>query len=212
MLKVLVFVGLALFVLLVTVAIVRRQDTGGRPAPRLRSSSDHRPVQPSGSHSSVNWLVGLGGDVEGRTFHVGGRVVTLGRGVSNYIQTTDGNASRVHCQFSPVPYGLQVIDMGSSNGTLVNGEPIEVQVLKDGDIVEIGEVTLRYHKQGDFRRNDALERKSVGQQTENPTQFIDANKSLGQLARVALESTGGDVEAAAQKMGVSREVFQQLLK
>ena len=58
-----------------------------------------------------NWLIGRKGSVEGKTFHVGKRVGTIGRGLGNFIQLTDQNASKVHAQFRGAASGMQIKDM-----------------------------------------------------------------------------------------------------
>jgi pSer/pThr/pTyr-binding forkhead associated (FHA) protein len=42
--------------------------------------------------------------------------------------------------------GWAIVDLGSTNGTRVNGEPVERRRLRDGDVIEIGLVRLVYHE------------------------------------------------------------------
>ncbi|MEL6179968.1 MAG: FHA domain-containing protein, partial [Myxococcota bacterium] len=124
--------------------------------------SKRQPYAPSAS-STVrrNWLVGQSGSVKGKNYHIGSRSVTIGRGIGNYVQITDPNASRIHCKLSPVPYGLEVRDNESRNGTLINRERITVQVLKDGDELKIGDDSFIYRAEGNFGDNAGLKRKAA---------------------------------------------------
>jgi pSer/pThr/pTyr-binding forkhead associated (FHA) protein len=55
----------------------------------------------------------------------------------------DPAVSRRHLRLTPVPDGLVVVDDGSVNGTLVNGEPIAAPTLaRAGDVVALGDTTL----------------------------------------------------------------------
>lgn len=65
--------------------------------------------------------------------------LTLGRESSNDIQIQDINASRRHAEITQQPQGAWVItDVGSTNGTLVNGRAIASVVLQPGDYVTMG--------------------------------------------------------------------------
>jgi class 3 adenylate cyclase len=56
----------------------------------------------------------------------------------------DPRASRLHCRLTPTPDGLEVVDMGSTNGTLLNGAAIAGPVtIQAGDVVQVGDTTLR---------------------------------------------------------------------
>ena len=71
-----------------------------------------------------------------------GEVVTVGRDASNRIPLPDDTqASRRHCRIGPREGGVEgweVVDLGATNKTRVNGAAIERRVLSDGDVVEVG--------------------------------------------------------------------------
>lgn len=70
---------------------------------------------------------------------------TIGREAQNAIQLRDSQASRRHAEVRADAGGrVTVRDLGSRNGTLVNGRPIADAVpLREGDDVRIGDTTLR---------------------------------------------------------------------
>jgi general secretion pathway protein E len=75
---------------------------------------------------------------------VGDDPLTVGRMSNNTIVISDDMASRNHCVIERTLDGhLQVRDLGSKNGTLVNGQRVQKHVLNDGDEIRIGKVTLR---------------------------------------------------------------------
>ncbi len=67
---------------------------------------------------------------------------TIGRTKTNNIVVNDALASRVHAIAISSPAGLEIRDNNSSNGTFVNGTLITRAMLRDGDIVTIGNSDL----------------------------------------------------------------------
>ena len=70
--------------------------------------------------------------------------LTLGRATENDIALEDPEMSRRHAIFRRSREGCVVEDMGTSNGTLVNGQPSARAALRHGDVVKIGEVEITY--------------------------------------------------------------------
>ncbi len=167
---------------------------------------------PSDTAGKVHWLIGRTGDVAGKTFHIGSRTVTMGRGVSNFVQVVDDRVSRVHCQIASGPDGLRVKDLDSKTGTLINGEPLpEGYILQTGDQIKIGDVVLEYWYQGDFDHNAALDKKESGAEARMATQAVDLAGNMKQTASRALAQHNGDIKKAAASLGVSPEFLMQLL-
>ncbi|BBU24740.1 ATP-binding cassette domain-containing protein [Mycobacterium xenopi] len=67
---------------------------------------------------------------------------TVGRTQTNDVVIEDALASRMHAMLVPTPAGIEIRDNNSSNGTFVNGTRISRAVLRDGDIVTIGNTDL----------------------------------------------------------------------
>jgi hypothetical protein len=75
---------------------------------------------------------------------LGEQVVTIGRLPDCAIPLSDPNASRVHAEIRPAGTGWLLVDLGSTNGTRVNGERIGERHLRDGDEIAIGTAILRF--------------------------------------------------------------------
>lgn len=73
-------------------------------------------------------------------------VVTIGRDVSNDIVFNDAEASRHHSRLAWQGQGYAIEDLGSTNGTFVNGVRLSAQrILIQGDVISLGEtVHLAY--------------------------------------------------------------------
>jgi predicted component of type VI protein secretion system len=70
--------------------------------------------------------------------------LSLGRAPENDLSLDDPEMSRRHAVFKRSREGCTVEDMGTSNGTLVNGQPAARAALKHGDVVKIGEIEITY--------------------------------------------------------------------
>ncbi|HSJ54227.1 MAG TPA: FHA domain-containing protein, partial [Anaerolineae bacterium] len=79
-----------------------------------------------------------------REFGLSKASVSLGRALSNDIVLGDARASREHARLECSPQGCEIVDLGSSNGTRVNGKPVQRAALRPGDVVTLGSSQLRY--------------------------------------------------------------------
>jgi len=75
-----------------------------------------------------------------------GERMVVGRLKSCDICLGDHNASREHAALEREGMGWAIVDLGSTNGTLVNGSRIDRVRLRDGDIITIGISELIYHE------------------------------------------------------------------
>ncbi len=78
-----------------------------------------------------------------REFPIVGDSISIGRQIGNMLTIEDNEASRFHCVVEKVAAGYRVRDLGSRNGTKVNGQLIKVALLDDGDVISIGKVQMR---------------------------------------------------------------------
>src|SRR4051812_43419533 len=69
--------------------------------------------------------------------------LSIGRQIGNMLVIDDNEASRFHCVVEKVAAGYRVRDLGSRNGTRVNGEIIKVALLNDGDVIQVGKVEMK---------------------------------------------------------------------
>ncbi|HEY7004025.1 MAG TPA: FHA domain-containing protein [Gaiellaceae bacterium] len=84
----------------------------------------------------------------GSTFDAGPVPVTVGRSAENTI-SLDGDdfASGQHARIESQRDGIWILDLGSTNGTFVNGERVDRRrQLHRGDLVQIGDTELRFER------------------------------------------------------------------
>ena len=86
------------------------------------------------------------GPQTGNTFELDEGETTIGRDPANSIFLNDMTVSRAHAKIVPGPAGMVIEDLGSLNGTWVDGAIVNSAPLHDGSSVQIGTFTLIYHE------------------------------------------------------------------
>lgn len=84
------------------------------------------------------------GMLAGRTFPLRFADVAIGRALDNDIVLESNDVSRHHVRIEPAGTLLRLIDLGSTNGTRVNGRRISEHLLRDGDLIELGSTPLLF--------------------------------------------------------------------
>ena len=81
----------------------------------------------------------------GQSFELGTAPITIGRSEENTIALpADEFASARHARIEPLRDGVWIVDLGSTNGTSVNGRRIDGRErLSEGDVIRIGDTELR---------------------------------------------------------------------
>lgn len=88
-------------------------------------------------------LIVVQGKPEGKVIPLIGPTFRVGRGETCHLKPNSEQVSREHAEFSVVGDRVTVRDLGSRNGTLVNGKALkETYTLKDRDLVQIGPLTF----------------------------------------------------------------------
>ena len=76
---------------------------------------------------------------------IAGETLVVGRGPDCELPVTAERASRKHAEVRARESGDVVVDLGSTNGTLVNGAALTGErILADGDLVDVGGATILY--------------------------------------------------------------------
>lgn len=86
------------------------------------------------------------GPQTGNTFELEGTETSVGRDPSNGIFLNDMTVSRAHAKIVRNAAGVLIEDLGSLNGTWVDGAIVNSAPLHDGSSVQIGTFTLIYHE------------------------------------------------------------------
>lgn len=138
-------------------------------------------------------VLSLDGDVLGYHFldkeHFG-----IGRKASNEMQIDDSSVSKEHAVILTVGNDQILEDLGSTNGTLVNGIKIKKHILQNNDVIDIGRYQLRYINQKAKPGVDSdrtimmmpvMPRRQREEEPETPSQANDQPDVAVSVARVA---------------------------
>lgn len=115
----------------------------------------HRQGLPRRDHGV---LLRLDGQDTGQVLSLGPGRCTVGRLEGSDVLLADPSVSRRHARFVTEGDGFRVEDLGSSNGTFVNGELVAQQWLREGDVVQFGSQASFRFMQMDDRGARALRR------------------------------------------------------
>ncbi len=110
----------------------------------------------------------LDGADRGRVFGDVSPPVTVGREEGNSIQLNDERVSRFHLKIQEDHEKLVLTDLESTNGTKVNGEDIQLRILRFGDMITLGRSVLLFGSRdeiagrlADMRRGSAAARGTI---------------------------------------------------
>lgn len=143
----------------------------------------------------------------------GEQSIKIGRTAQNEIQIADMKASRYHAAVQPGPEGWTLVDQNSRVGTYVNQIRITApRLLRDGDVITIGETELTYTGAGFADSEDAavppgiplvalLERLRRTTSEEVLDYLLDAAITIAQAERglVMLADEGGSLQVKAAR-------------
>ncbi|TGO05065.1 FhaA domain-containing protein [Serinibacter arcticus] len=84
-------------------------------------------------------------DIDGKRYLLTSETTVLGRGNESDIVVDDTGVSRRHVEIRRTPRGVVVTDLGSTNGTFVEGNRITAATLVDGNTVTMGRTRLLFY-------------------------------------------------------------------
>jgi len=112
--------------------------------------------------NQVNTLIILSGRHKGERIVLPKKTIVIGREQKCHIRLASADVSRRHCSIRPTDKGMQINDLGSRNGTLVNEVLIEKQtILKPGDTIRVGPLVLKVPGQKETDPDEATESEIV---------------------------------------------------
>jgi Protein of unknown function (DUF3662)/FHA domain len=112
-----------------------RQPASDVPAPRQDRLTGHPRLLVSGPEPGPD-------GARQRTYELTTPVTLLGRGTDCDLRLIDPGVSRHHAELRVEDGEVVLVDLGSTNGTFVNGQPVRRVLLTDGTRVTLGRTTL----------------------------------------------------------------------
>ena len=106
----------------------------------LKRGQEARPCPPAKAYIAI-----LTGAKAGSQYQLeNDRQTIIGRSRDCEIYIDDPDTSRRHAAVKPFGNDYYLMDMGSTNGTLVNGKPVENRILRHGDKITLGKQVLQF--------------------------------------------------------------------
>lgn len=136
-----------------------------------------------------------------------GQAAWIGRAPDNEIVISDVLASRRHAYLIPTSIGTEIRDAHSINGTFVNGIRVGSAILKEGDVVTIGNVDLLFTGDNLVRRTEAATR--TGGLEVNAVSFRVDGKGL--LEKVSMTARPGTLTAIIGGSGAGKTTLARLI-
>jgi Protein of unknown function (DUF3662)/FHA domain len=99
-----------------------------------------------GGYQQLTATIGLD-DGSGRSYQLTEGTHVIGRGQDSAFRLPDTGVSRRHLEITWDGQQATVTDLGSTNGTTVNGNPIQSWQLNDGDVIRVGHSSLVFRAQ-----------------------------------------------------------------
>lgn len=134
-------------------------------------------------------LIVIFGGKEERTYTLDRPRMVVGREPQCEIAIDNLGISRQHCALVTKGDAFVVQDLGSANGTFVNGKKIVEHFLNDGDEIFLGKYVLKFKNEGQSK-SEAPRDSSVVPDTLN-TFVMDGAKIQEQLTKMRAQSGGG---------------------
>ncbi|MDR3536792.1 MAG: SpoIIE family protein phosphatase [Acetobacteraceae bacterium] len=98
--------------------------------------------------------------------------LTIGRTEPAGLVLNDVAVSRHHCRLDRAADRIMLTDLSSTNGTYVNGTPVETPVpLDDGAVIRVGAHTLRYHRRS---RDETEEAAALDRELQDASDYVAA--------------------------------------
>ncbi len=95
---------------------------------------------------------------QGKRFEFKSTPVALGRDNSNAIRLHDTEISRRHAELRQDEEAYRIVDLGSANGTYINGQLTDQGLLHSGDRLQLGQTVMLYNDGGSTPRRDLTAR------------------------------------------------------
>jgi predicted component of type VI protein secretion system len=141
-----------------------------------------------------------------REFPLDKERITIGRKAQNDVQIENLAVSSEHACIVTILNDSFLEDLGSTNGTLVNGNPIKKHILQNNDLIEIGKYKLKYVNDGpvaaqpageDFERTMVLRPSAAAPRPAAPPAPVPAEESQPEPEAVTLRMPVAEPAPAA---------------
>jgi nitrogen-specific signal transduction histidine kinase len=149
---------------------------------------------------------------QGKRFELKPRPMALGRDKSSPILLHDHEISRRHAEVRPVDDSFRIVDLGSANGTFVNGQPVDQVALKSGDRLQLGQTVMLFHEGPGSPDRELMARVDVSRTADDDRSAILKSIPVGDASRVlqATDTAGGWLKDRLLNLSVMYQATQAI--
>ncbi|MGB7343824.1 MAG: ATP-binding protein [Pirellulaceae bacterium] len=142
---------------------------------------------------------------QGKHFQLKTSIARIGRDAASHVQLFDTEASRSHAEIRVAPDDTcELVDLGSSNGTRINGNRVNRHILVSGDRIEIGQTLLIYTGTAQPVGLDAAHRVDIVRQVNDD----DGSRIVSSLSQVVPKAE--ELNAAIESGNRDRDTDRSL--
>ena len=135
----------------------------------------------------------IDGADRGRIFSGLGTPITIGREEGNVVQLNDDRVSRFHLKIQEDQNRVVLTDLESTNGTKVNGEDIQLRILRHGDMICVGRSILLFGSPAEIKaatlRGDAFDIEPTDSREVDPSSSDSVSFDLNWQDEEDLQAT-----------------------
>jgi ABC transport system ATP-binding/permease protein len=136
--------------------------------------------------------------------------VTIGRATDNDIVIPDVLASRHHATLVPTPDGMAIEDNRSINGTFVNGARVDAALLREGDVITIGNVDLAFSDGTLLRRTETeAATRTGGLEVHGVSLTVEHDRTL--LDNISFAARPGTLTAVIGPSGAGKSTLARVV-
>ncbi|MDT5008804.1 MAG: transport system ATP-binding/permease protein, partial [Mycobacterium sp.] len=185
----------------------------GIPRDERPMTPDERPTTPTTLKLDVNADASSAATRVIRGLRLGARParpgsITIGRAPDNVIVIADVLASHQHAYLAPTAHGVGLNDAGSMNGTFVNGQRVKDVVLREGDVVTIGNTDMVF-TDGVLTRRTEPQSTTGGLRVLRVSATIDGNRPL--LENISFSAAPGTLTAVIGPSGAGKSTLSKVI-
>lgn len=139
-------------------------------------------------------LVVIYGDDLGKLYSLNVSSAVIGRSAKSDIRVDQESISRNHSKIVNTGKSVLIRDLGSTNGTYINDEPIEEHVLRDGDLIKVGRTIFKFLGADNIERtyHEEMYRLVVANRPERRGAAVDEREKTRTVTISEAEDGRGD--------------------
>jgi len=142
----------------------------------------------------------LDGADRGRVYQNLTPPITIGREEGNTIQLNDERVSRFHVKIQEDHNRLVITDLESTNGSKVNGEDVQLRILRFGDMIQVGRSVLLFGSREQIAERLASLRSEEGEQTPDSVEHANRAANISSLDFELNWSEDADLQATIHSL------------